>query len=183
MTEAAVMLSRFYRRMTGEPDRSYVIALLGSYHGSGPLATALSGEPILHDYSSPLDGYVRHIARPVPGTCGADAAGPSGGADAPAPCDGTCVRPFLGLLDEVGADRVTAVIFEPLLGTYLLPLPGHYLERVTAAGRLRSGFRTTCQPVGSRRGVARKRSERQQIRNQACPPRLPLPFSETTRRR
>ena len=128
MTEAAIMLSRFYRRMTGEPGRNYAIAMTGSYHGSGPLATALSGEPVLHDYSSPLDGYVRHVTRPAH-----DADGPADGE----PCDGSCVRPLLEVIDEIGADLVTAVILEPLLGSYILPLPDHYLDRVTAECRSR----------------------------------------------
>jgi adenosylmethionine-8-amino-7-oxononanoate aminotransferase len=128
MTEAAIMLSRFYRRMTGEPGRSYAIALMGSYHGSGPLATALSGEPVLHEYSSPLDGYVRHIVRPAHDVEGS----PDG-----EPCDGSCVWPLLQAIDEIGADRVTAVILEPVLGSYVLPLPDHYLDRVAAECRSR----------------------------------------------
>jgi adenosylmethionine-8-amino-7-oxononanoate aminotransferase len=127
MTEAAIMLSRFYRRMTGEPDRCYAIALHGSYHGCGTLATALSGEPVMHDYFAPVDGYVRHIARPD-GSCGGEAGGP---------CDRSCVMPLLRLIDEIGTDRVTAVLVEPVMGTYVLPLSGHYLHQVAAQCRAR----------------------------------------------
>jgi adenosylmethionine-8-amino-7-oxononanoate aminotransferase len=128
LTEAAVMLSRFYRRMTGERDRNHVIALDGSYHGSGPLASALSGEPVIHDYSAPLDDHVRHIVRPAPGGCGTDDA---------APCDGGCVRPLVDLVGGLGAERVTAMIVEPVLGSHVLPLTGHYLTRVAAECRSR----------------------------------------------
>ncbi|HEX4725592.1 MAG TPA: aminotransferase class III-fold pyridoxal phosphate-dependent enzyme [Pseudonocardiaceae bacterium] len=125
MTEQAVMLSRFYRRMHGEPDRCHAIGLYGSYHGSGPLATALSGVPVMHDYSAPVDSHVGHIPRPD-GSCGGDA-----------DCDGSCVRPLVELIDRIGADLVTAVIVEPVLGTYVQQLTGHYLRRVTHECRTR----------------------------------------------
>lgn len=125
MTESAVMLSRFYRRMCGEPERWHAIGLHGSYHGSGPLATALSGVPVMHNYSAPVDAHVSHVPRPD-GSCGGD-----GG------CDGSCVEPLVRLIDEIGTNRVTAVIVEPVLGTYVEPLSGHYLHRVAAECRSR----------------------------------------------
>jgi adenosylmethionine-8-amino-7-oxononanoate aminotransferase len=128
MTEAAAMLSRFYRRMTGEPWRNQVIALRGSYHGSGPLASALSGEPVLHNYSAPLDVHTRYISRPLPGSCGVEDG---------ARCDGSCVGPFLEALDLVGEELVTAVILEPVLGSYVLSLSGHYLHRIAQECRAR----------------------------------------------
>jgi adenosylmethionine-8-amino-7-oxononanoate aminotransferase len=98
LTEAAGMLSRFHRRMTGEPGRTRIVALSGAYHGTGPLATAMTAEQILHDYSAPVDGHVTHVPAPVPG---ADLA------------------PVFAAIDRIGADRVTAVIFEPVLGNLL----------------------------------------------------------------
>ncbi|HLX48473.1 MAG TPA: aminotransferase class III-fold pyridoxal phosphate-dependent enzyme [Streptosporangiaceae bacterium] len=168
MTESAAMLSRFYRRMTGEVGRDHVIALHGSYHGSGPLATALSGEPFMHDYCAPLDGYVQHIDRPAAGSCGVSAAPgwPSGRestADPAAPCDGSCTAPLLARIDEIGAERVTALIVEPVLGTYVLSLSAHYLHRVAMECRARgihviadevttgcgrAGGLTMCQRIG-----------------------------------
>lgn len=117
MTEAAVMVSRFHRRMTGQPDRTEVVALSGSYHGSGPLATALTGEPVLHDYSAPLDTHVRHAPRPT---------GPDDRGEA-----------LITLIDQIGADRVTAVMVEPVLGSFVQVLPGPYLAAVAAACRER----------------------------------------------
>jgi adenosylmethionine-8-amino-7-oxononanoate aminotransferase len=158
MTESAAMLSRFYHRMTGEPGRRHVIALHGSYHGSGPLATALSGEPFMHHYSAPLDDYVRHIGRPAAGSCGV-----SDGADPAAPCDGSCTARLLDLIDEIGADQVTALIVEPVLGSYVLSLSAHYLRRLADACRSRGihliadevttgcgrvGGMTMCQRIG-----------------------------------
>jgi adenosylmethionine-8-amino-7-oxononanoate aminotransferase len=125
MTEAAAMLSRFVRRMTGEKDRNHVIALHDSYHGTGPLATRLTGEAILHDYSAPLDGYVRHCAAPAAADCEGD------------DCAGECIAPVLALVDEIGSGRVTAVMLEPLAGTYIQTAPAHYLHTLLAACRER----------------------------------------------
>jgi adenosylmethionine-8-amino-7-oxononanoate aminotransferase len=163
MTESAAMLSRFYRVMTSEPERRYVIALHGSYHGSGPLATALSGEPFMHHYSAPLDGYVRHISRPAAGSCGTAGQAGEAGATGQASCDGSCVAPLIELIEEVGAELVTALIVEPVLGTYVQELSAHYLHGLAAVCRSRgihliadevttgcgrTGGMTMCQRIG-----------------------------------
>ncbi|MDG4773659.1 aminotransferase class III-fold pyridoxal phosphate-dependent enzyme [Solwaraspora sp. WMMD792] len=96
MTEAAGMLSRFHRRMTGETGRDRIIAVHGSYHGTGPLATALTGEQILHEWSAPLDDRVVHVA---------------GGDE--------LLDAVAGVVDRLGASQVTAVIVEPVMGNYL----------------------------------------------------------------
>jgi adenosylmethionine-8-amino-7-oxononanoate aminotransferase len=134
MTESAAMLSRFYRRMTAEPDRRYVVALHDSYHGTGALATALTDEPILHDYSAPIDGYVVHVTTEPPVTCD------------PATCTGDCVRDVLAAIDAVGVDRVTAVMFEPVSGTSFRPAPAHYLETLIVECR-RRGIHTIADEV------------------------------------
>lgn len=105
MTEAAGMLSRFHRRMTGETGRDVVVALHHSYHGTGPLATALTGEPVLHDFSAPLDARVRHAATPT-------------------------VEAVAEVLDGPEADRITAVIVEPVMGTRIGAAPLGFLDGV-----------------------------------------------------
>ncbi|HEX5405534.1 MAG TPA: aminotransferase class III-fold pyridoxal phosphate-dependent enzyme [Pseudonocardiaceae bacterium] len=125
MTEAAAMLSRFYRLMTGEAGRDLVITVTGSYHGTGPLATALTGEPVLQKYSGPLDRLVRHVDTP-----------PEQVHD-PAQCDGSCVAEVTDLIEQLGADQVTAVMVEPVLGTFVRPVPLHYLDRLTVECRAR----------------------------------------------
>jgi adenosylmethionine-8-amino-7-oxononanoate aminotransferase len=113
MTEAAAMLSRFYRLMTGQQGRDHVITVTGSYHGTGPLATALTGEPVLQKYSGPLDRYVRHVANVDD------------------------VNDIVTLIDEIGADQVTAVMVEPVLGTFVRPVPLPYLNSLGAECRAR----------------------------------------------
>jgi adenosylmethionine-8-amino-7-oxononanoate aminotransferase len=117
MTEAAAMLSRFYRLMTGQQGRDHVITVTGSYHGTGPLATALTGEPVLQKYSGPLDRYVRHVATPR--------------------IDTADVGEIITLIDEIGADQVTAVMVEPVLGTFVQPIPLPYLNQLSAECRAR----------------------------------------------
>jgi len=123
MTEAAAMLSRFYRRMTGEQGRHYVITVQGSYHGTGPLATALTGDPVLQGFSEPLDQFVRQVITP---------------AFEDQPGDADPVRPVVELIDEIGADRVTAVMLEPVLGTFVRPVPLRYLNRLAVECRARN---------------------------------------------
>ncbi|MEV7230337.1 MULTISPECIES: aspartate aminotransferase family protein [Polymorphospora] len=134
MTESAAMLSRFYRRMTGETDRHTVIALHSAYHGTGPLATALTDEPVLHDYSAPVDQHVVHVTTPPPVSC------------EPGACTGGCVRPVLDAIESVGTDHVTAVMFEPVSGTSFLPAPPHYLETLIVECR-RRGIHTIADEV------------------------------------
>jgi adenosylmethionine-8-amino-7-oxononanoate aminotransferase len=134
MTESAGMLSRFLRRMTGQADRQHIIALHQSYHGTGPLATALTDEQVLHDYSAPIDRHVVHVATPPPVAC------------PPGRCDGSCARDVLAVIDEVGSERVTAVMFEPVSGTTFLPAPPHYLETLIAECR-RRGIHTIADEV------------------------------------
>lgn len=115
MTEAAAMLSRFHRLMTGQPERVHVVTVLGSYHGTGPLATALTGEPVAQKYSQPLDGFVRHVVTPDFDDRVTDT---------------DPIQPVLDLVEELGADRVTAVMLEPVLGTFVRPVPHRYLNRL-----------------------------------------------------
>jgi adenosylmethionine-8-amino-7-oxononanoate aminotransferase len=151
MTESAAMLSRFYRVMTGQPQRRYVISLHDSYHGTGPLATALTGEPVLHEYSAPIDAFVRHAKAPAAADCPGET------------CEGQCVAPVLALVDEIGTIEVTAIMLEPLMGTYLTTAPAHYLHALLAeccrrdihlivdevsTGAGRTGAMTICGQIG-----------------------------------
>ncbi|HEY0637865.1 MAG TPA: aminotransferase class III-fold pyridoxal phosphate-dependent enzyme [Pseudonocardiaceae bacterium] len=125
MTEAAVMLSRFHRRMTGEPGRQHVVAVHGSYHGTGPLASALTGEEFLHDLCGPIDTHVGYAQTPPAESCEGSVQNCS------------CVRPVLDVIDSIGAEQVTAVILEPVIGSYVLSPRGHYLESLVAQCRAR----------------------------------------------
>lgn len=112
IAEAACMLSRFHRRMTGERGRDVIVALDHSYHGTGPLATALTGEPVLHDFSAPLDTRVRHAAAPT-------------------------IEAAAELLDGPDAEQITALIVEPVMGTCIAAARLDYLDAVVELCRSR----------------------------------------------
>jgi len=100
--EGAIFLSRFTR---SDPDRTQVIAQHDGYHGIGGLATAVTGEPDLHELHGPLVPGVHHVR----------------------PWDLDDLR---ATLDRVGPDRVTAIVLEPILGTGVLEAPPGHLEEV-----------------------------------------------------
>ncbi|GGP78619.1 aminotransferase family protein [Saccharothrix coeruleofusca] len=105
MTTAAVLLSRFLRKVRRENDRTAVIGFRKSYHGTGGMASALSGERQLHALQSPLPPGVHHV--------------PAWDLDA------------LGAaVDGLGPDKVSAIILEPVLGTGVVPAPSGALARV-----------------------------------------------------
>ena len=95
MTETAVLLSQFVHRLEGNDQRSMIVSLMGSYHGMGPGASALSG--ILHGLagSVPLSPSVRHLA-----------------SDA-----GSWTENLAQFFKEYEVERVAAVIIEPLMGS------------------------------------------------------------------
>lgn len=95
MTETAVLLSQFVHRLEGNGQRSMIVSFKGSYHGMGPGASTLSG--ILDGLagSGPLSPNVRHLA-----------------SDA-----GSWTENLAQFFKEYEAERVAAVIFEPMMGS------------------------------------------------------------------
>jgi adenosylmethionine-8-amino-7-oxononanoate aminotransferase len=124
-TETAVMLSRFSRRVRGEAGRTAVVCLDMSYHGSGPLATALTGEDILHELCAPLTPDVYHVPPPFCQQCPWGLKYPG--------CGLRCADAVIEKLDALGPERVTAVMVEPVLGTSTIVPPPEYLPRVRQA--------------------------------------------------
>jgi adenosylmethionine-8-amino-7-oxononanoate aminotransferase len=122
VTSAAVLLSRYIRKIHGEPDRTGVVALNSSWHGTGGLATALTGEPDMHELQAPLVPDVMHIDPPHCPRC------PEGAP--PDECAEHCAAELSRLLDRVGEQRVTALIVEPLMGTRVIEGPPGYLQRL-----------------------------------------------------
>jgi adenosylmethionine-8-amino-7-oxononanoate aminotransferase len=101
--EGAVFLSRFVRKLHGEPERTGVLAFHNGYHGTGGLATHLSGEPWMHELQEPLAPGVHHVE----------------------PWDLDALR---STIEEVGPEQLTAFVLEPILGTDILEAPPGYLE-------------------------------------------------------
>lgn len=108
--ETALLLSRFARRICGQPDRMTAFSLWGSFHGLGPGANAVSGEPYLHYSCGPTLPEVHHAPRPLARDSGAGGYG------------------LEEAIRDYGVDRVTAVIVEPVMGTGIHVLSGSYLS-------------------------------------------------------
>jgi adenosylmethionine-8-amino-7-oxononanoate aminotransferase len=100
--EGAVFISRFVRKLHNEPDRVGVIAFHNGYHGTGGLASKLTGEPWQHQWQEPLAPAVHHVD----------------------PWDMPALRK---MIDDVGPERVTSLIMEPVLGTDILVAPPGFL--------------------------------------------------------
>jgi adenosylmethionine-8-amino-7-oxononanoate aminotransferase len=92
--EYAILLSRFYRKLTDQPERQKVLALSPTYHGSGSVAGCVTSYSSFHlDERSATS--VEHMAAPVPTLGDADA-----------------------LVEKIAleSNTTTAIVVEPLLG-------------------------------------------------------------------
>lgn len=105
MTTAAVLLSRFVRKVRGETNRVKVIAFTNGYHGTGGIAGALTGERQMHALQSPLVPEVHHVKPWNP--------------DA-----------LVKAVERHGPESITAIIIEPIMGTDVLAAPDEALSRI-----------------------------------------------------
>ena len=80
-----------------------MLAFRDGYHGTGGLATHLTGEPWMHEAQAPLVPGVHHVEQ----------------------WDLEALRETI---ERVGPERLTAFVLEPILGTDVLPAPPGYLE-------------------------------------------------------
>ena len=80
-----------------------MLAFRDGYHGTGGLATHLSGEPWMHEVEAPLVPGVHHVEQ-----WNLDA--------------------LREAVERVGPERLTAFILEPILGTDVQPAPPGYFE-------------------------------------------------------
>ena len=106
--ETAIKLARHYHLVCGRPEKSRVIARKHSYHGSSIGALSLTGavprrrpyEPLLLDFP--------HISPPNCYRCPLDLEYPS--------CQAACAGELEQVLDEIGAETISAFIVEPMAG-------------------------------------------------------------------
>ncbi|MFG3252560.1 aspartate aminotransferase family protein [Streptomyces sp. NPDC048172] len=105
--ESAVLMARSYHRNTGHRDRRLVVGLRDSYHGSPMAAMAASGQRIMHWLHGPMPDGFHHLPEPEADASGAD---------------------LVARLDELGPERVAALILEPVKGLNGQPLPTPYLR-------------------------------------------------------
>ena len=121
--ESVIRLVRLYWRLRGRPDKIQIVALERAYHGSSTGAASLTGMPNFHQHYEPLMPGVLRIPRPYCYRCelGKD----------PADCGIACADELERVVAREGADRIGALIVEPVqgVGGVIVP-PDDYLPRL-----------------------------------------------------
>ena len=120
--EIAMMMARMYHSRNGEPDRDIILSRKDGYHGITYAARAATGLDAFHTEIGPLPEGFRHLTAPKPYRI--------------ENCTDFCVEELERVLDEVGADRVAAMIGEPIMGVggMVVP-PDDYWPRIEAVLR------------------------------------------------
>lgn len=108
-TEAATSIARMYQVSQGRTQRTRILSLPNSYHGSTLATFALSGQTDLHG-TLPVE-FPANPPMPSPIEMDPDKA----------------IQALRQLLDELD-DTVAGVIVEPILGNGMFPLPKEYLQ-------------------------------------------------------
>ena len=123
--ESVIRYVRAYSRLRGKPDKIGIVALANAYHGSTTGAASLTGLATFHRYFEPLMPDVLRMARAYRYRCELCGNHPA--------CTNACADDLERVVAETGAERIGAVIVEPIqgVGGVVIPPPG-YLERLRA---------------------------------------------------
>ena len=123
--ESVIRLVRLYWRLRGKPDKIGIVALRNAYHGTSSGAASLTGLAGFHRYYEPQLPEVSRIPRPYCYRCELGKTYPS--------CQLACADELEALVAREGADRIGAVIAEPVqgVGGVVIPPPG-WFERIRA---------------------------------------------------
>jgi putrescine aminotransferase len=123
--ESVIRLVRLYWRLRGKPDKIGIVALRNAYHGTSIGAASLTGLATFHRYYEPPLPEVSRIPRPYCYRCELGKTHPA--------CQLACADELDVLVAREGADRIGAVIAEPVqgVGGVVVPPPG-WFERVRA---------------------------------------------------
>jgi PLP-dependent transaminase len=115
--ETAIKLARLAWSTAGDRDRSVILSRRMAYHGVGYGSLSATGIPALREGFGPLaEGFV-HLTAPYPLRV--------------ADCTETCVAELEETIASIGADRIAAMIGEPVLGVAgMIPPPDDYWPRV-----------------------------------------------------
>ena len=123
--ESVIRYVRAYSRLRGKPDKIGIVALTNAYHGSTTGAASLTGLATFHRGFEPMMPEALRMARAYCYRCEL-------GKEHPA-CALACADELGRVVATEGADRIGAVIVEPIqgVGGVIVPPPG-WLERVRA---------------------------------------------------
>ena len=122
--EAALKMARYFHHRNGETDRSWIIARRNSYHGIAYGGGSASGFAVYHDGFGPMLPHVAHVSPAWPYRSEL-----YGGKD---PTD-FLIAELEETIERIGADKIAAMIGEPIMGVggMLVP-PDDYWPRVAA---------------------------------------------------
>ena len=122
--ETALKIARAYHVARGEPDRVWLIGRERGYHGVNFGGISVGGIPYVRAAFGPLLAEVDHLRHTHDPARNAFSRGqPEHGAE--------FADDLLQIIGERGAEKIAAVIVEPMAGsTGVLPPPKGYLERL-----------------------------------------------------
>lgn len=120
--EAAIKMSRYFHHRRGETDRNWILARSQAYHGVGYGSGSATGFPIYHDGFGPMLPNVRHLTPPWPYRAELF--------DGEDPTE-FCLRELERTIEEIGPQRIAAMIGEPIMGVAgMIVPPDDYWPRV-----------------------------------------------------
>jgi len=121
--ETVIRLVRLLSSLRGKPEKSGIVALTRAYHGSSTGAASLTGLETFHRHYEPMMSGVFRMPRPHCHRCEIQREYPA--------CALACADELEAIVARAGADRIGAVIAEPVqgVGGVIAPPPG-WLERV-----------------------------------------------------
>jgi putrescine---pyruvate transaminase len=123
--ESVIRLVRLYWRLRGRADKIGIVALRNAYHGTSSGAASLTGLAGFHRYYEPQLPEVSRIPRPYCYRCELGKTYPA--------CGLACADELEAVIVREGAERIGAVIAEPVqgVGGVVIPPPG-WFERIRA---------------------------------------------------
>ena len=123
--ESVIRLVRLYWRLRGRADKIGIVALRNAYHGTSSGAASLTGLAGFHRYYEPQLPEVSRIPRPYCYRCELGKTYPA--------CGLACADELEAVIAREGAERIGAVIAEPVqgVGGVVVPPPG-WFERIRA---------------------------------------------------
>jgi adenosylmethionine-8-amino-7-oxononanoate aminotransferase len=123
--ESVIRYVRAYNRLRGKTDKIGIVALTNAYHGSTTGAASLTGLATFHRGFEPLMPEALRMARAYCYRCELGKTYPE--------CALACADDLERVIAAAGAERVGAVIVEPIqgVGGVVVP-PAGWLERIRA---------------------------------------------------
>jgi putrescine aminotransferase len=124
--DTIMRLTRYYWELLGKPEKNIFVGRTNGYHGSTVAASALGGLSAMHKQGgAPIPGVI-HAPQPFWWA--------EGGELSPEDFGHEVVRQTLDMIDAIGADKIAAMIGEPIQGAGGVIVPPTTYWPALAAG-------------------------------------------------